>query len=358
MATFTQRTEAPTTSNAYYYANNPFYQSGYGLPNCTCYAFGRFWEITGGDRPSLSWGNAEDWWGHTSDGYARGQTPKLGAVICWRRGEAGNNSDGAGHVAIVEQINADGSIVTSNSAYDSTFFYLQTLTKESGYTWNSAYTFQGFIYNPAVSGGSGSIDTTTNSGYIWAYFLNKIGNEYGIAGLLGNLDAESGLYPDRVQGDVPYSNYSKEYTAKVDNGTITEYDFVHNGPGGGGYGLAQWTYYTRKQALYNMYKSGGYSSIGSIALACDYLWYELQNSFPGVLSVLKTAASVRQASDIVLHNFENPADQSEAMEILRASMGMVYYNKYAGLTPGSPSGKKRVKKFNFILFNRHRRWTS
>ena len=357
MATFTQRTEAPTTSNAYYYANNPFYQSGYGLPNCTCYAFGRFWEITGGDRPSLSWGNAEEWWGHTSDGYARGQTPKLGAVICWRKGVAGDSSDGAGHVEVVEAINADGTIVTTGSAWNS--FLFRTKTRSNDGNWGGGeYIFQGFIYNPIDFENSGTIDTTTNSGYIWAYFLNKIGNEYGIAGLLGNLDAESGLYPDRVQGDVPYSNYSKEYTAKVDNGTITEYDFAHNGPGGGGYGLAQWTYYTRKQALYNMYKSGGYSSIGSIALACDYLWYELQNSFPGVLAVLKTATSVRQASDIVLHNFENPADQSEAMEILRASMGMVYYNKYAGLTPGSPSGKKRVKKFNFILFNRHRRWTS
>lgn len=169
--------------------------------------------------------------------------------------------------------------------------------------------------------------------YIWNYFMSKIVNEYGVAGLMGNLYAESGLCPYIVQGDIPVSDYSVEYTENVDNGTITEADFVNNGPGGGGYGLAQWTYYTRKQALYDMWKSDGYSSIGSIVLACDYLWYELQTSFAGVLSVLKTATSIREASDKVLHDFERPADQSEAVEVVRESYGRVYYDKFAGNVP-------------------------
>lgn len=345
MTKFTQRTEAPTSGNAYYYANNPFYASGYGLPNCTCYAWGRFWECQGsaGSRPRLSLGNAEDWWGYTSDGYQRGQTPRVGAVICWRKGQAGNNSDGAGHVEIVEAVNDDGTIVTTGSAWNGYLF--RTKKRNPTSNWDGGdYIFQGFIYNPVTfdgsGGGTGTIDTSTNSGYIWAYFMEKIGNEYGVAGLIGNLDAESGLYPDRVQGDVPYSSYSQEYTAMVDSGELGEWEFVNAGPNGGGYGLAQWTYYTRKQALYDMYKSGGYSSIGSIELACDYLWYELQNSFAGVLSVLKSATSVRQASDKVLHDFENPADQSEAVEIKRASMGQVYYDMYSGLSP-DPGNKKR-----------------
>ena len=356
MATFVQRTTAPEEGNAYYYANNPFYASGYGLPICTCYAWGRFWECQGpyGSRPALSLGNAEDWWGHTSDGYQRGQTPRVGAVICWRKGAAGDNSDGAGHVEIVEAVNSDGTIVTTGSAWNGYLF--RTKTRNPTANWDGGnYTFQGFIYNPTVFDGTsagGAIDTSTNSGYIWAYFKEKIGNEYGVAGLMGNLDAESGLHPDRVQGDVPYSDYSKEYTANVDNGVITEYDFVYNGPGGGGYGLAQWTFYTRKQALYNMHKSGGYSSIGSIELACDYLWYELQASFPGVLSVLKSATSIRQASDKVLHDFENPADQSEAVEIQRAAMGQVYYDMYSGLTPGK---KKRKGLPLFMLYMGSRR---
>ncbi len=343
MAEFVRRTEAPATDNAYYYDDNPFHASGYGLPNCTAYAWGRFWECQGseGSRPRLSLNNAEDWYGYTSDGYERGQSPRVGAVICWRKGQAGNNADGAGHVEIVEAVNEDGTIVTTGSAYNGYLF--RTKTRNPTSNWDGGdYIFQGFIYNPVTFDGSGgTIDTSTNSGFIWVYFLEKIGNEYGVAGLLGNLDAESGLYPDRVQGDVPYSDYSKEYTAQVDSGAISESAFVNNGPNGGGYGLAQWTYPSRKQALYNMYKSGDYSSIGSIELACAYLWYELENSFPGVLEVLKNAQSVREASNCVLHNFENPADQSEPVEILRASMGQVYYDMYAGLSPVPIPGKRK-----------------
>lgn len=180
--------------------------------------------------------------------------------------------------------------------------------------------------------------TTNHAKTIWNYLKNKIGNEYGVAGLMGNLYAESGLYPDRVQGDIPYSSYSQDYTAKVDNGTISEYDFVYNGPNGGGYGLAQWTYYTRKQALYDMYKTGGYSSIGSISLALDYLWQELEADFPGVVDVLKNASSIREASDKVLHDFENPADQSVSVEAAREDFGRYYFNLYATGGGGSIGG--------------------
>lgn len=177
------------------------------------------------------------------------------------------------------------------------------------------------------------MDSAGNSKFIWDFFVEKIGNEYGVAGLMGNLYAESGLYCDRVQGDIPYSSYSQEYTAKVNAGTISEYNFVHNGPNGGGYGLAQWTFYTRKQNLYDMWKSGGYSSIGARGLACNFLWYELQTDYSGVLNVLRSASSVREASDKVLHDFENPADQSAVVEAKRESFGLHYYNTYGGTTP-------------------------
>lgn len=177
--------------------------------------------------------------------------------------------------------------------------------------------------------------------YIWNYFMGKIGNEYGVAGLMGNLYAESGLCPYIVQGDIPVSEYSLEYTADVTSGAISEEDFVHNGPGGGGYGLAQWTYYSRKQELYDMWQSGGYNSIGSIALACDFLWYELQTSFSGVLSVLRSADSVREASDKVLHDFESPADQSTAVEETRESYGLNYYEKFSGYTPTPSPGRNK-----------------
>ena len=85
---------------------------------------------------------------NTGDGYERGQTPRLGAVICWRKGQAQNGNDGAGHVAIVEEIYDDGSILTSNSAYGGTRFFMKKIRPP--YSLGGTYAFQGFIYNPAV----------------------------------------------------------------------------------------------------------------------------------------------------------------------------------------------------------------
>lgn len=170
--------------------------------------------------------------------------------------------------------------------------------------------------------------------YAWATLYNFIGNEYGTAGLMGNLYAESGIIPYRLQGDFT-SGYSRSiaYTNNVNSGVYTETQFVNDSKG---YGLAQWTYYSRKQALYNKWRSGGYSSIGDMALGCDFLIDELSSSFSGVLAVLRTATSVREASDIVLHQFENPAQQGPDVEAYRASLGQGYYDRYAGGGPTPP----------------------
>lgn len=115
--------------------------TGSVLPNCTGWAWGRFLQENHLTNCSLSRGNAEVWYPYYMDGYQRGQTPKLGAIICWHSTRSG------GHVAIVEVINSDGSIVTSNSAYNGKTFYTKTLYPPNYYMGN-AYTFQGFIYPP------------------------------------------------------------------------------------------------------------------------------------------------------------------------------------------------------------------
>ncbi len=174
---------------------------------------------------------------------------------------------------------------------------------------------------------------------IWDGLLADIKNEYGVAALMGNLQAESGLCPYRLQGDFTdgYTT-SKSYTAQVNLGEISKDDFIYNGPNGGGYGLAQWTFWSRKKALYEMWQSGGYLSIGSCDLAIAYLLWELKNNYSGVYSTLKNATSIRTASDSVLHNFENPADQSESVEELRASLGQNWYNTFHGSGGGGDTG--------------------
>lgn len=125
------------------------------LPNCVGYALGRFNEI--GKYKSFKYaitGNAEDFYANAQKiGLKVGKTPKVGAIICWRKGKAGSGADGAGHVAIVEQVKSDSSIVTSESGWSaSKLFWTTNRTKGTNNNWgqSTSYTFLGFIYNPAV----------------------------------------------------------------------------------------------------------------------------------------------------------------------------------------------------------------
>lgn len=152
---FTPRLTSERMEGAiYWYSGNPFHLAGYGMPNCTTYAWGRFWEISdtagnGSNKPTLPTSDAGKWWGQVT-GYETGQTPKLGAVICWS-----DNTGGAGHVAVVEKIAENGDITVSQSAWGGDYFWVNTKSAADGYSYNH-YTFQGFIYNPHVTSGGGS----------------------------------------------------------------------------------------------------------------------------------------------------------------------------------------------------------
>lgn len=80
-----------------------------------------------------------------------GMTPRVGACMVWQKGATLNGSDGAGHVAIVEQVISDTEIVTSESGYAASKpFWTQRRKKGNG-NWGQAsgYKFLGFIYNPS-----------------------------------------------------------------------------------------------------------------------------------------------------------------------------------------------------------------
>lgn len=176
MASFKPRLTKPEAGNKYYITKS---KGGYSnaiqgkptdsgcnvLANCVGYAYGRFNEIGGyGYCKYLSPVNAENFIQYAG-GLKVGQTPKLGACMVWRKGATLSNSDGAGHVAIVEQVISSTQVVTSESGYNASKpFWTQTRSKGNG-NWGagSGYTFLGFIYNPAVSD-SGTVTVTTTSG--------------------------------------------------------------------------------------------------------------------------------------------------------------------------------------------------
>ena len=109
----------------------------------------------------------------------------------------------------------------------------------------------------------------------------------------------------------------------MDGGTYT--NFARDSAG---YGLAQWTYHTRKTALLDFARRAK-RSIGDLEMQLDFLMDELVMSYPAVLNTLKSTKSVRTASDIVLLKFEQPANQEEAVKQKRAQYSQTYYNRYA-----------------------------
>lgn len=152
----------------------------------------------------------------------------------------------------------------------------------------------------------------------------KIGNPYGVAGLMGNLYAESGLQPNNLQNTYEESlGYTDAfYTQAVDSGSYTNFT-----SDSAGYGLAQWTVEDRKTPLLAFANARG-CSVADLDMQLAFLCDELETKFPGVLSMLKNAKSVREASDYVLFNFEAPLDQGESVQAQRAANGGAYYSRY------------------------------
>lgn len=171
-----------------------------------------------------------------------------------------------------------------------------------------------------------SLTGSNNEQKIWNYLIAKIKNPYGVAGLMGNMNAESGLKPNNLQNSYETKlGYTDDtYTSAVDNGTYT--NFVHDSAG---YGLVQWTYWSLKEYLLNFAKKKG-TSIGDLEMQLECVCSQFQEQYSVVWNTLLNATSVLEASNIVLLKFERPADQSEAVQKKRAAYGQTYYDKYAG----------------------------
>lgn len=185
----------------------------------------------------------------------------------------------------------------------------------------------------------------------WDNLMALIGNEYGVAALMGNLEDESNCIPYRLQADYLVDGQYKgsiAYTNAVDNGTYSKDSFIHDSKG---YGVAQWTFYTRKEMLYSLHQSTGLS-IGSFELSMEMMRQELLGSYLHVYNVLKNATDIRFASDYVLHNYEQPGDQSVEVEEERAGFAQEFYNRFSGSKPSPEPGTGTSMKKIYLYLRR------
>lgn len=141
----------------------------------------------------------------------------------------------------------------------------------------------------------------------------------GAAAMLGNMQAESALRANNAQdGMTPLSD--ADYTTKVDNGLYTNFnrDAV-------GYGLCQWTYWTRKQALLVYAKSKGVS-IGDETMQVNFCIKEMTADYSSLWKYLCTTDDLYEATSRICKEYERPAVNNIAV---RAKFAEELYLQFA-----------------------------
>ena len=163
----------------------------------------------------------------------------------------------------------------------------------------------------------------TNEQRTWEYLKSKGINDFGVAGLMGNLQAESGLIPNNLQNSFnkKFSMTDEQYTDAINNGSYKKF-----ADDGAGYGIAQWTSSGRKEKLLDFALKKG-CRIDDLDMQLEYLYSELEGNYKGVLNAIKNAQSIREASDVVLTKYERPKDQNEEVKQKRALYGLGIYSR-------------------------------
>lgn len=162
---------------------------------------------------------------------------------------------------------------------------------------------------------------------IWTRLKNKGFSDYACAAIMGNMQQESAFRSNNVEdrSGIP----DETYTAQVDNGSYSYPRFISDAYG---YGLCQWTYYTRKITLYNLAKQRGVS-IADEQMQIDLLCQELQSDYHSVYDVLMSDASLYDMTAKFMRTFENPADQSAGAINYRVQLASAVYEEFAGSVP-------------------------
>lgn len=161
---------------------------------------------------------------------------------------------------------------------------------------------------------------------VWSFLIGRLGSPYAAAAFMGNFFCESGLRPQALEYEhmKAIGMNSAEYTSAVDSGA---YDaFVTDAAG---YGIAQWTWGPRKARLLEFARSNNVS-VGDLEMQLEFLWKELNEYFPSVLTKIGKAEGVKEASDIVISDFESPADMDDELRNYRASICEGYYQRFTG----------------------------
>lgn len=179
-----------------------------------------------------------------------------------------------------------------------------------------------------------------NATYIYNYLTNQGWTLNAICGVLGNMEWESSINPGRWQGDD-----------------------VGIGPG---YGLVQWTPYTNYTNWSGIV--GDYSTMDNNLNRIMYeynnhLQYYATPSYPETFAEFSASTQSPyylacafawnyERSYVTIHG--TPEEQ-EALRRRRGGSANAWYEYLGGVTPPTPTGNNKYRKFNFVLYSNRRR---
>ena len=166
-----------------------------------------------------------------------------------------------------------------------------------------------------------------NNKDIWDMILERTGDEIFTAALMGNMYAESGLKAENLQNshEKKLGFTDATYTAAVDSGAYPREKFVKDSAG---YGLCQWTHWSRKAGLYD-YAKTAHKSIGDMAMQIDFCAWEMSSAYKALWNKRGQYKTIRDAVADILRGYERPADQSDANIDRRTVYAQGFFDLYS-----------------------------
>ena len=136
---------------------------------------------------------------------------------------------------------------------------------------------------------------------IYGYLKQGGLSHNGACAMLGNMYCESLLKSNIVERRCTLSD--EEYTKAVNDGTISCYQFSRDAFG---YGLCQWTYWTRKQELWQRTVQNGISIADEMA-QCEFCIAELKRDNKELYTYLCGNCDLYTATSRICKEYERPA---------------------------------------------------
>lgn len=172
----------------------------------------------------------------------------------------------------------------------------------------------------------------------WDMFIKAGFSKFAAAGWLANIKAESAFKANNMQNCFEGRFNDSTYTANIDSKKYTKAEFIKDKIG---YGLAQWTFWSRKEALYEYVVEKKKKSIGDAISQLEFMIKEIKSDFSGLVNKLKKCKSAAEASDLILEMYEAPAVKNYDT---RRKYAKEYYDKYAATvsSASTPVGNKTM----------------